>query len=157
MGAARNLAPKWADPDLPWDVAEAAKPTDSESAPLMTVVDRFHNHEEMSPEVMAQTIAELQATVERLDGQLAAVSGEAAEAAAAAKGLGVNMVQMGDAMSKRVRILEDFAQAEFERAAERERVLAEAKPAAKGLAGALKAVMAAVGLSQAPAAPPATT
>src|SRR6516165_10668412 len=96
MGAARNTAPKWVDPDLPW--GDTDKGAEVKESVVMTVVDRFHNHEEMSPESMARAITELQETMRSLDGRL---TGALTEAAHATKGLGANMVQMGDAMSKR--------------------------------------------------------
>src|SRR6266851_3089125 len=110
MGAARNTVPKWVDPDLPWDDTEQSVTV--EEPALKAVVDRFHNHEEMSPEAMATAIAELRETVKSLDGRLAEAQTDAAEAAIAAKGLGSNMVKMGDALSKRVRTLEEEAEAE---------------------------------------------
>jgi hypothetical protein len=163
MGAARNAVPKWVDPDLPWDDTEL--PVSNEEPALKAVVDRFHNHEDMSPEAMAMAIAELRETVKSLDGRLAEAQTEAAEAANATKGLGSNMVKMGDALSKRVRTLEE--EAEAERAAERARAQAQAAAAAAakranrskmvrlslGLAGALVVVMAAVLLLWPHAAP----
>lgn len=164
MGAARNAVPKWVDPDLPWDDTEL--PVSNEEPALKAVVDRFHNHEDMSPEAMAMAIAELRETVKSLDGRLAEAQTDAAEAANATKGLGSNMVKMGDALSKRVRTLEE--EAEAERAAERARTQAQAAAAAAakranrskmvrlslGLVGALVAVMAAVLLLLPHAAPP---
>jgi hypothetical protein len=165
MGAARNTAPKWVDPDLPW--GDTDKGAEVKESVLMTVVDRFHNHEEMSPESMAKAITELQETMRSLDGRLAGAAADAADAAHATKGLGANMVQMGDAMSKRIRTLEDAAQAEAERAAEAARIEAELaaekaraeaaaapKPTSRGqilrvslaLAGVLVAVVASIAL-----------
>jgi len=126
MGAARNTVPKWVDPDLPWDDTERS--VSNEEPALKAVVDRFHNHEEMSPEAMAMAIAELRETVKTLDGRLAEVKTDATEAANATKGLGANMVKMGDALSKRVRSLEE--EAEAERAVERARAQAQAAAAA---------------------------
>jgi len=126
MGAARNAVPKWVDPDLPWDDTERS--VSNEEPALKAVVDRFHNHEEMSPEAMAMAIAELRETVKTLDGRLAEVKTDATEAANATKGLGANMVKMGDALSKRVRSLEE--EAEAERAVERARAQAQAAAAA---------------------------
>jgi hypothetical protein len=145
MGAARNTAPKWADPDLPWNDPE---PTGQES-PLLTVVDRFHNHEEMSPEGMAAAIAELRETMKALDGRIAGAESEAADANQARKSLGASMVQMGDALSKRVRSLEDAAEAEARMAAEREAAAAKDRAAAKarmmrislGAGGAVAAIV----------------
>ncbi len=128
MGAARNTAPKWADPDLPWNDVE---PPRAEEPTLKAVVDRFHNHEEMSPEAMASAIAELRETVRALDGRLTGAEGEAADANQARKSLGASMVQMGDSLSKRVRSLEDATEAEARRAAEREAAAAAARKAAK--------------------------
>jgi len=151
MGAARNTVPKWVDPDLPWDDTEQSVTV--EEPALKAVVDRFHNHEEMSPETMALAIAELRETVKSLDGRLAGAQTDAAEAANAAKGLGANMFKMGDALSKRVRTLEE--EAEAERVAEQARAVAQATAAklakrsrmvrlSLGGVGALVAVMAAV-------------
>ena len=154
MGAARNAVPKWVDPDLPWDDTEL--PASNEEPALKAVVDRFHNHEEMSPEAMVQAIAELRETVKSLDSRLAEAQTDAAEAANATKGLGANMFKMGDALSKRVRTLEE--EAEAERVAEQARAAAQAAAAVAakranrsrmvrlslGAAGALAVVMAAV-------------
>jgi hypothetical protein len=152
MGAARNSVPKWVDPDLPWD--DIDEPVTVEEPALKAVVDRFHNHEEMSPEAMAMAIAELQETMKSLDGRLANAQGDVADAAHATKGLGASMVQMGDALSRRVRSLEEAAEAEAERAAEKARAEAAAAPnppprgqilrLSLGLAGALVAIVAAV-------------
>ncbi|HEY2481598.1 MAG TPA: hypothetical protein VGI30_05305 [Caulobacteraceae bacterium] len=129
MGAARNTVPKWADPDLPWYDAEPSAA--SEEPTLKAVVDRFHNHEEMSPEAMASAIAELREALKSLDGRLTGTESEAADATQARKSLGASMVQMGDALSRRVRSLEDAAEVEARRAAEREKAEAVARKAAK--------------------------
>jgi hypothetical protein len=129
MGAARNTVPKWADPDLPWDVE--GSPANSEEPNLKAVVDRFHNHEEMSPEAMASAIAELREAMRALDGRLAGAENDAADANQARKSLGASMVQMGDALSKRVRSLEETTEAEARRAAEREKAEAAARRTAK--------------------------
>jgi hypothetical protein len=165
MGSARNTVPKWVDPDLPWDDTEL--PVSNEEPALKAVVDRFHNHEDMSPEAMVSAIAELRETVKSLDGRLAEARTDAAEAANATKGLGANMVKLGDALSKRVRTLEE--EAEAERAAEKARAQARAAAAAAakranrskmvrlslGLVGALVAVMAGALLLWPHSAPPA--
>jgi len=147
MGAARNTAPKWADPDLPWNDVEP-RPAGEEPT-LKAVVDRFHNHEEMSPEAMASAIAELRETVRSLDGRLTGAESEAADANQARKSLGASMVQMGDALSKRVRSLEESTEAEARRAVEREAAEAKARAAAKarmkrlslGAGGAVAAIL----------------
>ncbi|HEV7157108.1 MAG TPA: hypothetical protein VGN38_01990 [Caulobacteraceae bacterium] len=153
MGAARHLAPKWVDTDLPWD-----EPAKAEDTPLLAVVDRFHNHEEMSPEGMAEAIADLQAAVESLDGRLA---GAVSEASQATKGLGASMVQMGDALTKRVRELEESAQSEAERASKQIKALQAANKRNRRIGLALAGVLA-VGIAgtlvlrfQAPASKPA--
>lgn len=128
MGAARNTVPKWADPDLPWNDVEPRAA--GEEPILKAVVDRFHNHEEMSPEAMASAIAELRETVRSLDGRLTGAESEAADANQARKSLGASMVQMGDALSKRVRSIEETTEAEARRAAERETAEAAARAAA---------------------------
>jgi hypothetical protein len=140
MGAARNLAPKWVDPDLPWD-----EPAKVEDTPLLAVVDRFHNHEEMSPEGMAEAIADLQATMKALDGRLA---GAVSDASRATKGLGASMVQMGDALTKRVRELEESAQSEAERASKQIRALQAANKRNRRIGLALAGVLA-VGITAA--------
>jgi len=147
MGAARNTVPKWADPDLPWNDVEPRAA--GEEPTLKAVVDRFHNHEEMSPEAMASAIAELRETVRSLDGRLTGAESEAADANQARKSLGASMVQMGDAISKRVRSLEESTEAEARRAAEREAAEAKARAAAKarmkrlslGAGGAVAAIL----------------
>jgi hypothetical protein len=158
MGAARNTVPKWSDPDLPWNDVEpsaAGEPT------LKAVVDRFHNHEEMSPEAMASAIAELRETVKSLDGRLTGAESEAADGAQARKSLGASMVQMGDALSRRVRSLEDAAEVEVRRAAEREKAEAAARKAAKARmlrlslgAGAAVALIVTAGLMLVPRGAP---
>ena len=161
MGAARNAVPKWVDPALPWDDTELT--VSNEEPALKAVVDRFHNHEEMSPEAMAMAIAELRETVKSLDGRLTEAQ---ADAATATKGLGGNMVKMGDALSKRVRTLEEEAAAEREADKARAQAQATAAAAAKranrskmvrlslGLVGVLVVAMAAVLLFMPRAAPP---
>ena len=167
MGAARNTAPKWVDLDLPWgDTDEGAK---VKEPVLMAVVDRFHNHEEMSPEAMARAIAELQETVRTLDSRLVGAEADAADVVHANKGLGANMVQMGDALTKRMRALEDsvraeaeWAKAEAERAADQARkdAIAARKQRTRmmrlslGLAGAVVAVVASIVLLGPQLAPP---
>lgn len=140
MGAARNVAPKWVDPDLPWD-----EPAKGEDTPLLAVVDRFHNHEEMSPEGMATAIADLEAAVKGLDGRIAGAMNEASQAT---KGLGASMVQMGDALSRRVRELEENAHSEAEQAAKQIRALQAANKRNRRIGLALAGVLA-VGIAAA--------
>jgi hypothetical protein len=99
--------PKWADPNAPWK--------DDDAPPLMDMmrseadIDRFHNREDQSPEAMAEAISEMQSTIDGLGGRLAAVEEGAAGVIHAARDLGASMVKMGDALTKRVKELEDGA------------------------------------------------
>ena len=115
MAVAQQSKPKWVDPDSMWDDDDEPKVVEMRPE---TNIDRFHNHEDMSSEAMAKAISDLQATVEALDGRLSGVEGSAAGGANAAKDLGVSMVKMGDALSKRMKLLEDSAAAAAEAAAE---------------------------------------
>ena len=125
----QSSKPKWSDPNAAWK--------DDEAPPLMDMmrseadVDRFHNHEDQSPEAMAKAITDLQATVGALGGRLAAVEEGTSGVVHAAKDLGANMVKMGDALTKRVKDLEGDA----------ERAAAEAT-AAKAEAASAKAALA---------------
>jgi hypothetical protein len=153
MGAARGTAPKWVDADLPWD-----EPAKAEDTPLLAVVDRFHNHEEMSPEAMARAIAELQETVKSLDGRLSGATHDAAAATLAAKGLGVSMVQMGDSLSTRVRGIEESAEIRAEKSAQQVKKLQAANTTTRRIGAALAAVLvialAAMAVLRPAAAPP---
>ncbi|HEY1414403.1 MAG TPA: hypothetical protein VGF42_00795 [Caulobacteraceae bacterium] len=126
--------PKWTEPNAVWK--------EDDAPPLMDMmrseadVDRFHNHEDQSPEAMAQAITDLKATVDTLGGRLAAVEEGTSGVVHAAKDLGTNMVKMGDALTKRVKDLEGDA----ERAtAEATAAKAEAASARAALAGERKA------------------
>ncbi|HEY5288604.1 MAG TPA: hypothetical protein VIJ59_01095 [Caulobacteraceae bacterium] len=127
MAVAQQSKPKWVDPDSMWD--DDDEPKVVEMRPEMNI-DRFHNHEDMSSEAMAKAISDLQATVVALDGRLSGIEGSAAGGAHAAKDLGVSMVKMGDALSKRMKLLEDSAAAAAEAEAEaRAKAEAEAEVA----------------------------
>lgn len=108
MALSPHSTPKWTDPNTSWK--------DEEGPPLIDMmrseadVDRFHNHEELSPEAMATAITDLKATVDTLGGRLAAVEEGTAGVVHAAKDLGTNMVKMGDALTKRVKELEEGAE-----------------------------------------------
>ncbi len=122
----QSSKPKWSEPNAVWK--------DDDAPPLMDMmrseadVDRFHNHEDQSPEAMAQAITDLKATVDTLGGRLAAVEEGTSGVVHAAKDLGSNMVKMGDALTRRVKDLEGDA----------ERATAEAT-AAKAEAASAKA------------------
>lgn len=125
----QSSKPKWTDPNAIWK--------DDDAPPLMDMmrseadVDRFHNHEDQSPEAMAKAITDLKATVDTLGGRLAAVEEGTSGVVHAAKDLGSNMVKMGDALTKRVKDLEGDA----------ERATAEAN-AAKAESASAKAALA---------------
>jgi hypothetical protein len=116
MALTPQSKPKWTDPNTQWK--------EGETPPLMDMmrsgvgIDRFHNHEDQSPEAMAQAISELQATIGALGGRLAAVEEGTAGVVHAAKDLGTNMVKMGDALSKRVKDVEGGAERMAAEAAE---------------------------------------
>jgi hypothetical protein len=105
MAVAQQSKPYWVDPDSMWGDDDA--PNVIEMNRPEGAIDRFHNHEDLSPEAMAKAISDLQATVESLDGRLAAAEEGAVGATHATKDLGVSMFKMGDALSKRVKALED--------------------------------------------------
>jgi hypothetical protein len=128
MAAAQR--PKWIDPSSTWDDDDTGKVVDMNRSD--SNVDRFHNHEDMSLEGMVRTIGELQASVEAMSGRLAAAETGVAGVAQATKDLGAGMFKMGDAVSKRVKTLEDAAAAARESAealaaAEKKRAAAQAK------------------------------
>jgi hypothetical protein len=128
MAAAQR--PKWIDPDASWAGDDTGKVVDMTRPD--SSVDRFHNHEDMSPEGMARAISDLQASMQAMTGRLAAAESGVAGAAQATKDLGASMFKMGDAVSKRVKTLEDAGAAAKEAAEtlaaqEKKRVAAEAK------------------------------
>ena len=128
MAAAQR--PKWIDPNATWGEDDKGKVVEMSRPESM--VDRFHNHEEMSPEGMAQALSDLQASVEAMNGRLAAAEGGVAGVSQATKDLGAGMFKMGDAVSKRVKTLEDAAAAAREAAealavAEKKRAAAASK------------------------------
>jgi hypothetical protein len=151
MAAAQR--PKWIEPNTSWDdedkgqVVEMNRPESS--------VDRFHNHEEMSPEGMARALSDLQASVEAMSGRLAAAESGAAGAAQATKDLGASMFKMGDAVSRRVKTLEESTAAAREAAealaaAEKKRAIAAAKRQAgdrRLMFGALAAAVVAIAVA----------
>jgi len=160
MAVAQQTKAKWVDPDSMWDDDTPTDEGDNviEMTRPESDIDRFHNHEDLSPEAMAKAISDLQASVEALDGRIAAVEGGAAGAANATKDLGVSMFKMGDALSKRVKALEDSVvepEPEPEVVAEEAPLFVPAKPAKEkrmmltiGLVAALIAAVAAVALVQ---------
>jgi len=162
MAVAQQSKPKWVDPDSMWDDDVPASEGDNviEMTRPESDIDRFHNHEDLSPEAMARAISDLQASVEALDGRLAAVEGDAAGASNATKDLGSSMFKMGDALSKRVKAIEDSVAArevepEPEVVAEEAPLFVPAKPAKEkrmmltiGLVAALIVAVAAVALMQ---------
>jgi hypothetical protein len=128
MAAAQR--PKWSDPSATWGDDDQGKVVDMNRPD--TNVDRFHNHEEMSPEGMARAISDLQASVQEMKGRLASAESGVAGSAQATKDLGASMFKMGDAVSKRVKTLEDAGAAAKEAAealaaAEKKRAAALAK------------------------------
>jgi len=160
MAVAQQTKAKWVDPDSMWDDDTPTDEGDNviEMTRPESDIDRFHNHEDLSPEAMAKAISDLQASVEALDGRIAAVEGGAAGAANATKDLGVSMFKMGDALSKRVKALEDSVvepEPEPEVVAEEAPLFVPAKPAKEkrmmltiGLVAALIVAVAAVALMQ---------
>jgi len=121
MAAAQR--PKWIDPNATWGEDDKGKVVEMSRPESM--VDRFHNHEEMSPEGMAQALSDLQASVEAMNGRLAAAEGGVAGVSQATKDLGAGMF-------KRVKTLEDAAAAAREAAealavAEKKRAAAASK------------------------------
>jgi hypothetical protein len=105
--ASSQAASKWIDPD-----AAAPEPRARvvrEVVSRRDEIDRFHNNEALSPEALAKALDELRTSMSELQDRVAAVEEGAAGVVGAAKGLGLGMLQMGDALSKRVGALEQRA------------------------------------------------
>jgi hypothetical protein len=129
--AGSNVVSQWIDPE----------PAGREATPLGAgkvvrrlaaergEIDRFHNNESLSPEAMRQVLTELEDTVATLEERVAAAEAGSASVVGAAKGLGLSMLNMGDALAKRISSLEEAAEAAGEA-----RAKAEAKAAAALLA-----------------------
>jgi hypothetical protein len=109
--ASTHALPQWIDPDQnpPTKGARARVVREVISEP--SEIDRYHNHESLSPEALTQALGELQASMEALEERVNAVEEGAASVVGAAKGLGISMLQMGDALAKRVQTLEEVAAA----------------------------------------------
>ncbi|HXU99733.1 MAG TPA: hypothetical protein VG166_04480 [Caulobacteraceae bacterium] len=111
--AGSNVASNWIDPE----------PAGREATPLgrgkvvrqlaaeRGEIDRFHNNESLSPEAMEQALAELKETVATLEERVAAAEAGSTSVVGAAKGLGMSMLNMGDALAKRISSLEEAAEA----------------------------------------------
>jgi hypothetical protein len=98
MAPSSRAQPKWVDLDPPPAPVAIAVADDVEFARYLDI-DRYHNGEKLSPEVMAKTISELQDRV-------AALEEGSGGAVAATKRLGRDMLEMGDVLSKRMCALE---------------------------------------------------
>jgi hypothetical protein len=98
MAPSSRAQPKWIDLDPPPAPVAIAVADDVEFARYLDI-DRYHNGEKLSPEVMAKAISELQDRV-------AALEEGSGGAVAATKRLGLDMLEMGDVLSKRMRALE---------------------------------------------------
>jgi hypothetical protein len=109
--ASTHALPQWIDPDQnpPTKGARARVVREVISEP--SEIDRYHNHESLSPEALTQALGDLQASMEALEERVNAVEEGAASVVGAAKGLGLSMLQMGDALAKRVQTLEEVAAA----------------------------------------------
>ena len=66
MAVAQQSKPKWVDPDSMWDDDVPASEGDNviEMTRPESDIDRFHNHEDLSPEAMARAISDLQASAD---------------------------------------------------------------------------------------------
>lgn len=80
-------------------------------APERGEIDRYHNNESLSPEAMAKALAELKETVVSLEARVADAEAGSASVVGAAKGLGLSMLNMGDALSRRISTLEEATEA----------------------------------------------
>lgn len=72
-------------------------------------IDRYHNNESLSPEAMAEALADLKDTVAALEARLAVAEAGSESAVGATKDLGLTMLHLGDALSKRMTSLEEVA------------------------------------------------
>lgn len=120
--ASSRAQPKWIDLEAPPVPVAIAVADDLEFARYVDV-DRYHNGEKLSPEVMAQAISELQDRV-------AALEESAGGSVAATKRLGLDMLEMGDVLSKRMRALEERPEAPPAEAIADEAPVVEAAPEA---------------------------
>jgi hypothetical protein len=109
MAPSSRAQPKWVDLDPPPAPVAIAVADDVEFARYLDI-DRYHNGEKLSPEVMAKAISELQDRV-------AALEEGSGGAVAATKRLGRDMLEMGDVLSKRMCALEARPEPEPEQAA----------------------------------------
>jgi hypothetical protein len=133
--AGSNVASKWIDPEPAGREATSLGrgKVVRELAAERGEVDRFHNNESLSPEAMQQVLSDLKETVATLEERVAAAEAGSASVVGAAKGLGMSMLNMGDALAKRITSLEEAAEAaeaEAKAKAEAEAALAAAQRAA---------------------------
>jgi hypothetical protein len=107
--ASTHAVSHWIDPEPaePAPIRHARGRIVREVVSEPSEIDRYHNHESLSPEALSKALGELQASMEALEERVTAVEEGAASVVGAAKGLGISMLQMGDALSKRVRSLEE--------------------------------------------------
>jgi len=111
MTRAAQPGAKWIDPDPAWPgdvsgVAVSGGAGEGEAAAADPPVDRFHNHENMSPEAMAESIAQLQASVAALTWRIAVLESDEGSALGVSRRLGKDVVEMGGALARRMHMLE---------------------------------------------------
>jgi hypothetical protein len=108
MVTAARVDPRWIDPDRvrAGTGQDSTAPADENVAPEDCQIDRFHNHENLSPEALAQAVTQLQASVSAMTDRLAAL--ETAEGASlnATRRLGLDVIELAGALARRVRALE---------------------------------------------------
>ena len=102
---------KWIDPDAVAAGDKAAPEAEAGAADRETEVDRFHNQSLPTPEDLMTALTDLQATIAALDARVAALEGGEASALGLTRRLGLDVVEMGGALSRRLQTLERQAAA----------------------------------------------
>lgn len=108
MVTAARVGPRWIDPDRVWAGSGpgSAALADEKVASEDFQIDRFHNHENMSPEALAQAVAQLQASLAAMTDRVATLEAAEESTLKATRRLGMDVIELAGALARRVRALE---------------------------------------------------
>ena len=108
MVTTARVGPRWIDPDRAWAGRGRgpATPADEGAASEDHQIDRFHNHENMSPEALAQAVSQLQASLAIMTDRVAALEAAEGTTLDATRRLGLDVIELAGVLSRRVRALE---------------------------------------------------
>lgn len=108
MVTAARVGPRWIDPDRVWAGSGPGSVTSAEEmvASEDCQIDRFHNHENMSPEALAQAVAQLQASLAAMTDRVATLEAAEESTLNATRRLGMDVIELAGALARRVRALE---------------------------------------------------